>query len=65
MRAGELRIQTCSADERFADQRGGIYKLPMPRILGNEAAGTVVALGEGAEGVSVGDTVAVSSLSAF
>ena len=42
------------------DQRGGIYKLPMPRTLGNEAAGTVAAVGEGTE-FQVGDRVAVSA----
>lgn len=56
----EVLVKVEWAGVNFIDtyQRGGIYKLPMPRILGNEAAGTVVALGEGAEGVSVGDTVA-------
>lgn len=47
----------------FADQRGGVYKLPMPFILGNESAGTVVAVGEGVDcatyGFSIGDRVAV------
>lgn len=42
------------------DQRGGVYKLPMPYILGNECAGTVAALGEGVNDFKVGDKVAVS-----
>lgn len=39
----------------------GIYKLPMPYILGNESAGQVVALGDGVKGYQVGDKVAVSA----
>jgi len=46
-----------------ADQRGGIYKLPMPYTLGNESAGVVVAVGEGVDeatsGYKVGDRVVV------
>ena len=43
-----------------SDQRGGIYKLPMPYILGNESSGEVVAVGEGVD-FQVGDKVAVSA----
>ena len=38
--------------------RSGLYKLPLPSGLGNEAAGTVEAVGEDVRGVAVGDRVA-------
>src|ERR1700722_6907111 len=39
--------------------RNGLYKAPtMPLIIGQEGAGTVVALGAGVTGLSIGDRVA-------
>ena len=38
--------------------REGRYPAPLPCILGQEAAGTVLALGEGVSGLAVGDRVA-------
>lgn len=62
--ADAASVQVEYAGVNFIDtyQRGGIYKLPMPFILGNESAGEVVALGEGGDmhGLKVGDKVAVS-----
>jgi NADPH:quinone reductase len=60
---GEARIRHTSIGLNFSDvnvRRGGFYQkdpLPMPIILGNEAAGVVTALGPGAAGVAVGDRV--------
>ncbi|GAA5932828.1 hypothetical protein JCM1841_005442 [Sporobolomyces salmonicolor] len=61
---GQVVFKVDYAGVNFIDtyQRGGIYKLPMPYILGNESAGTVVAVGEGVDeatyGFKVGDKVA-------
>jgi NADPH:quinone reductase-like Zn-dependent oxidoreductase len=58
--AGEARICHTAIALNFSDinvRRGGYYQkepLPMPIILGNEAAGVVTALGPGAQGVAVG-----------
>jgi NADPH2:quinone reductase len=36
-------------------QRSGLYPMPLPRVLGQEAAGTVEAIGEGVKRFHVGD----------
>ncbi|GAA5831667.1 hypothetical protein JCM11251_000786 [Rhodosporidiobolus azoricus] len=60
---GEVLIQVDYAGVNYIDNyfRGGIYKPALPYILGQECAGTVVALGEGVDpakyGYNVGDTV--------
>jgi len=61
---GEVRMRHTAIALNFSDinvRRGGFYQkepLPMPIILGNEAAGVVTALGAGADKVAVGDRVA-------
>ena len=40
--------------------RSGLYKLPLPSRLGVEGAGVVEAIGEGVDGIAVGDRVAYS-----
>jgi NADPH2:quinone reductase len=40
--------------------RSGLYRMPLPTRLGVEGAGVVEAIGEGVEGVAVGDRVAYS-----
>ncbi|KAM0756590.1 NAD(P)-binding protein [Meredithblackwellia eburnea MCA 4105] len=61
---GQVLYKTEYAGVNFIDtyQRGGIYKLPTPYILGNESTGVVVAVGEGVDestyGYKVGDRVA-------
>jgi NADPH2:quinone reductase len=61
--AGEARIRHTAIALNFSDinvRRGGFYQkeaLPMPVILGNEAAGVVEALGEGVTEVAAGDRV--------
>jgi NADPH2:quinone reductase len=60
---GEARIRHTAIALNFSDvnvRRGGFYQkdpLPMPIILGNEAAGVVTALGSGATDVATGDRV--------
>jgi NADPH2:quinone reductase len=59
--AGEIRVRQTAIGVNFIDTyfRTGLYKAPhMPFIAGNEAAGEVVALGEGVSGFAVGDRVA-------
>jgi aryl-alcohol dehydrogenase len=58
-RRGEVRVRIagvglCHTDLVFRDQVAGY---PMPAVLGHEGAGTIEALGEGVEGLSIGDPV--------
>jgi len=57
---GEARIRQRAIGVNFIDvyQRTGLYPLPLPAVLGNEAAGTVEAVGPGVTEVAVGDRVA-------
>ena len=57
---GEALVAVQAAGVNFIDiyQRQGLYALPLPFTAGSEAAGTVEAVGEGVDSVSVGDTVA-------
>ena len=60
---GEARIRHTAIALYFSDinvRRGGFYQkdpLPMPIILGNEAAGVVESVGEGVSNVRVGERV--------
>ena len=58
--AGQALVKVASAGVNFIDtyQRGGLYKIPLPAVLGMEGAGTIEALGEGVNGLRVGDPVA-------
>ncbi|GAA5988645.1 hypothetical protein JCM10908_003654 [Rhodotorula pacifica] len=61
---GQVLVRVEYAGNNFIDtyQRGGVYKVPLPYILGNESAGEVVAVGDGVDeatyGYKVGDKVA-------
>lgn len=57
---GEARVRHAACGINFIDtyQRSGLYKLPLPTIAGNEAAGVVEAVGEGVTLVRPGDRVA-------
>lgn len=61
---GQVLIQIEAAGVNFIDvyQRTGLYKVPLPFTPGQEAAGTVAAVGHGVAGVKVGDRVAYSSV---
>ncbi len=67
--AGELLIQAEAVGVNFIDvyQRAGLYKVATPFTPGQEAAGTVAALGTGCAGFRVGDRVACyhSALAAY
>lgn len=58
--AGEVLIEHGAIGLNFLDtyHRGGLYPVPMPSGLGVEAAGTIIALGEGVRDYAVGDRVA-------
>ncbi len=61
---GELRIRVAAAGINFIDtyKRGGLYPVPLPHTLGQEAAGTVTAVGEGVVDFAVGDRVASAAV---
>jgi NADPH2:quinone reductase len=57
---GEVRFKVEAAGLNFIDtyKRAGIYKIPLPSILGEEAAGVVDAIGAGVSEFKPGDRVA-------
>ncbi|NWK77858.1 quinone oxidoreductase [Aquitalea sp. LB_tupeE] len=57
---GEVLLRHNAIGINFIDtyQRGGLYPVSLPSGLGSEAAGTVLAVGEGVSHVAVGDRVA-------
>lgn len=59
--AGELLLRVEAVGVNFTDiyQRTGLYKGATPFTPGQEAAGTIEALGEGVTGFEIGDRVAV------
>jgi NADPH2:quinone reductase len=60
--AGEVLIDVAATGVNFIDtyQRSGLYPMDLPFIPGPESAGTVSALGEGVDELSIGDRVAVA-----
>ena len=63
--AGEVRIRHEACGLNFIDtyHRSGLYALPLPAVLGVEAAGTIDAVGPGVTHLAVGDRVAYVSRS--
>jgi NADPH2:quinone reductase len=57
---GEVLVRVAAAGVNFIDtyQRGGVYPMPFPHVPGSEGAGEIVALGEGVDGLAVGQLVA-------
>ncbi|MFP5021368.1 quinone oxidoreductase family protein [Pseudonocardia phyllosphaerae] len=57
---GELLVDVGAAGVNYIDtyHRSGIYPMELPYVAGLEGAGTVAAVGDGVEGVAVGDRVA-------
>lgn len=57
---GQVRLRVAAAGLNFIDiyQRSGAYKLPLPFTPGQEAAGTVEALGPDVTDFAIGDRVA-------
>lgn len=60
---GQIRLKNTAAGLNYIDtyHRTGLYKLPLPLVLGMEGAGTVTAIGEGVKDIKVGDRVAYAS----
>jgi NADPH2:quinone reductase len=60
---GEARVRHSAVGVNYIDtyHRGGLYKLPLPSGIGNEAAGIVEAVGAGVDWVAPGDRVAYGS----
>jgi NADPH2:quinone reductase len=56
---GNVRVRHEAVGVNFIDiyHRIGLYPLPLPAVLGVEAAGVVEALGDGVTGFSIGDRV--------
>ena len=61
---GEALVRIEAAGVNFIDvyKRMALYKLPLPATLGEEGAGTVVAVGDGGAEVREGDRVAWASV---
>jgi NADPH2:quinone reductase len=57
---GQVIVKLAAAGVNFIDtyQRSGLYKVPLPAVLGMEGAGTVESLGPDTAGFKVGDHVA-------
>jgi NADPH2:quinone reductase len=57
---GEARVRQTAVGLNFIDvyHRTGLYKLPLPAVLGSEAAGMVEEVGPGVTEVKAGDRVA-------
>ena len=60
---GQVQVKHTAIGVNFIDtyHRTGLYPLPLPSGLGSEAAGEVVALGEGVTGFKVGQRVGYCS----
>ena len=58
--AGEARVRHTAIGVNYIDtyHRNGLYPLPMPSGIGQEAAGVVESVGEGVDWVKPGDRVA-------
>ena len=57
---GEVLVKIAYAGVNFIDtyHRSGLYKLPLPAVIGSEASGKIEKLGEGVTGFKPGDRVA-------
>jgi NADPH:quinone reductase len=62
--AGQALVKIAASGVNFIDtyHRSGLYKVPLPAILGSEGAGVVESLGSEAAGVKIGDRVAWASV---
>jgi NADPH2:quinone reductase len=56
---GQVRVDLAATGVNFVEvyQREGRYRVPLPYVPGSEGAGTVSAVGEGVDGLRVGDRV--------
>lgn len=58
--AGQVLVKVAAAGVNFIDtyHRTGLYKVPLPAVLGSEGAGTVESVADGVTGFKSGDRVA-------
>ena len=58
--SGQVLVKLAAAGVNFIDtyHRSGLYKVPLPAVLGMEGAGTIEALGPSVGGFKIGDRVA-------
>jgi len=58
--AGQAKVKVAASGVNFIDtyHRSGLYKLPLPAVLGSEGAGTVEAVSDGDSEFKPGDRVA-------
>ena len=61
---GEVLVRVAWSGVNFIDtyRRAGVYKIAFPHVVGSEGAGTVLALGDGVDDLSVGQHVAWSDV---
>ena len=64
---GEARVRHTAIGLNFTDvyQRTGLYPVPLPAIIGSEAAGVVEEVAEGVTEVAVGDRVGAVLIGAY
>ena len=57
---GQITVAVAAAGVNFIDtyHRSGLYDMPLPLVLGQEGAGTVLEVGDGVDGFAPGDRVA-------
>lgn len=62
-RAGEVQVRLVASGICHTDAavRDGVIPTPLPAVLGHEGAGVITRLGEGVEGLAVGDHVVLSA----
>lgn len=60
---GDVRVRHAACGVNYIDtyHRSGLYKIALPAVLGTEGAGTVEAIGEGVEGLAIGNRVAYAA----
>lgn len=63
--AGEVRFRVEAAGLNFIDtyKRSGLYPMPLPFVVGQEAAGVITAVGAGVADFRVGDRIATVAAS--
>lgn len=61
--AGQVLVKIAASGVNYIDtyHRSGLYKIPLPAILGSEGAGVVESLGPGVSRVKIGDRVGWAS----
>ena len=59
----EIRVRHTAVGLNYIDtyHRSGLYKIPMPSVIGREAAGVVEAIGSAVTDFKVGERVAYGS----